>query len=68
MQAVMPFDEIAKAIEALEAASLIELRSVQRGQKIKYSRLQAGDLVPAFTLTTLDGSNFSLGALRQTRA
>ena len=66
-QAVMPFDEIARAIAALEAAGLIELRSAQRGQQIKYSRLQAGDLAPAFTLPTLDGSNFSLGALRGKR-
>jgi peroxiredoxin len=66
-QAVMPFDEIARAIAALEAAGLIELRSAQRGQQIKYSRLQPGDLAPAFTLPTLDGGNFSLGALRGKR-
>ena len=63
----MPFDEIARAVAALEAAGLIELRSAQRGQQIKYSRLQAGDLAPAFTLPTLDGGNFSLGALRGKR-
>ena len=66
-QSVMPFDEIARAIAALEAAGLIELRSAQRGQQIKYSRLQPGDLAPAFTLPTLDGGNFSLGALRGKR-
>ena len=66
-QSVMPFDEIARAVAALEAAGLIELRSAQRGQQIKYSRLQAGDLAPAFTLPTLDGGNFSLGALRGKR-
>jgi hypothetical protein len=67
MQAVLSFDQVANAIAALEAAGLIELRSAQRGQQIKYSRLQAGDLAPAFTLPTLDGSNFSLGALRGKR-
>jgi peroxiredoxin len=67
LQAVLSFDEVAKAIVALETAGLIELRSAQRGQQIKYSRLQPGDLAPAFTLPALDGSNFSLGALRGKR-
>jgi peroxiredoxin len=66
-RAVMPFDETARAIAALEAAGLIELRSAQRGQHIKYSRLQTGDFAPAFTLPALDGSSFSLGALRGKR-
>jgi peroxiredoxin len=66
-QSVMPFDEVARAIVALEAAGLIELRTAQRGQQIKYSRLQKGDLAPAFTLPTLDGSDFILGGLRGKR-
>jgi peroxiredoxin len=66
-QAVMPFDEIARAIFALETAGLIELKSAQRGQQIKYSRLQIGDLAPAFTLPAMDGSNFSFGSLRGKR-
>jgi peroxiredoxin len=66
-QAVLCFDEVAGAVSALEAAGLIELRSAQRGLQIKYSRLQPGDLAPAFTLPSMDGGHFSLGALRGKR-
>jgi peroxiredoxin len=63
-QALLPYDELTKRLLHLEQVGLIELKNAQRGVQRKYTRLQPGDLAPAFTLPALDGSSFSLGSLR----
>ena len=64
VHAVLPWDELVFHIIHLEQIGLIEPSAAQRGVQRKYSRLQIGNLAPAFTLPSLDGSNVSLGSLR----
>jgi peroxiredoxin len=67
LQAVLPWDVLARGISALEAAGLIEPALAQRGIQPKYTRLKRGDIAPGFSLPALDGSLFSLGSLRGRR-
>lgn len=61
---LLPLDELSARLLHLEQVGLIEPLQAQRGVQRKYTRLQTGDLAPAFTLPALDGSSFSLGSLR----
>ncbi len=64
VHAVLGWDELVAHIIHLEQVGLIEPRAAQRGVQRSYSRLKIGELSPAFTLPSLDGSNVSLGSLR----
>jgi peroxiredoxin len=64
VQALLPFDELCQRLHHLEQVGLVEPKAAQRGVQRKYTRLQRGELAPAFTLPALDGSSFSLGSLR----
>ena len=59
-----PWDELILSIVALERAGLIEPRAAQRGIRRSYKALEIGQLAPAFSLPSLDGSSFSIGAQR----
>jgi Domain of unknown function (DUF4388) len=55
VQALLPHDELCKRLSHLEQIGLIEPKEAQRGIQRTYTRLQRGELAPAFTLPALDG-------------
>jgi peroxiredoxin len=66
-RAVMPWDALTRSIAVLEELGLIEDARGRREIARRYPKLDVGDTAPMFTLPALDGSAFSLGALRGKR-
>ncbi len=67
LQAFLPWDALARSIASLEELGLVEDARGRREIARRYPKLDVGDIAPMFTLPALDGTAFSLGALRGKR-